>query len=70
MREINSAICDKAEYISRLIEIFTRAGHSLYLPEGTVDPISLGRPEIFEKVAKIGVGVHIWLLKVSELTHH
>ena len=32
--------------------------------------ISLGRPEIFEKVAKIGVGVHIWLLKVSKLTHH
>ena len=30
--------------------------------------ISLGRPEIFEKVAKIGVGVHIWLLKVSKLT--
>ena len=23
--------------------------------------ISLGRPEIFEKVAKTGVGVHIWL---------
>ena len=32
--------------------------------------ISLGRPEIFEKVAKIGVGVHIWLLQVSKLTHH
>ena len=32
--------------------------------------ISLGRPEVFEKVAKIGVGVHIWLLKVSKLTHH
>ena len=32
--------------------------------------ISLGRPEIFEKSAKIGVGVHIWLLKVSKLTHH
>ena len=32
--------------------------------------ISLGRPEIFEKVAKIGVGVHIWLLKVSKLTLH
>ena len=26
--------------------------------------------EIFEKVAKIGVGVHIWLLQVSKLTHH
>ena len=32
--------------------------------------ISLGRPEVFEKVAKIGVRVHIWLLKVSKLTHH
>ena len=32
--------------------------------------LSLGRPEIFEKVAKIGVGVHIWLLQVSKLTHH
>ena len=32
--------------------------------------ISLGRPEIFEKVAKIGMGVHIWLLQVSKLTHH
>ena len=32
--------------------------------------ISLGRPEVFEKLAKIGVGVHIWLLKVSKLTHH
>ena len=32
--------------------------------------ISLGQPEIFEKVAKIGVGVHIWLLQVSKLTHH
>ena len=32
--------------------------------------ISLGRPEIFEKVAKIGVGVHIWPLQVSKLTHY
>ena len=32
--------------------------------------ISLGRPEVFEKLAKIGVGVHIWLFKVSKLTHH
>ena len=32
--------------------------------------ISLGQPEIFEKVAKIGVRVHIWLLQVSKLTHH
>ena len=32
--------------------------------------ISLGRPEIFEKVAKIGVGVHIWPLQVSKLTYH
>ena len=27
----------------------------------SLSTISLGRPEIFEKVAKIGVGVHIWL---------
>ena len=32
--------------------------------------ISVGPPVIFEKVAKIGVGVHIWLLQVSKLTHH
>ena len=32
--------------------------------------ISLGRPEIFEKVAKIGVGVHICLLQVTILTHN
>ena len=32
--------------------------------------ISLGRPEVFEKLAKIGVGVHIWLFKVAKLTHH
>ena len=32
--------------------------------------ISLGRPEVFEKLAKIGVGVHIWLFKVSKLTQH
>ena len=35
-----------------------------------LSPISLGRPEIFEKVAKTGVGVHIWLLQVSKLTQH
>ena len=35
-----------------------------------VEAISLGQPELFEKVAKIGVGVHIWLLQVSKLTHH
>ena len=32
--------------------------------------VSLRRPKIFEKVVKIGVGVHIWLLQVSKLTHN
>ena len=39
-------------------------------PATCLNLISLGRPEIFEKVGKIGVGVHIWLLQVSKLTHH
>ena len=42
--------------------------HTLY--KMCLITISLGRPEIFEKVAKIGVGVHIWLLQVSKLTHY